>query len=29
MTQCSVFQPLPEDRWYARNVRVLGLDRVH
>jgi 3-mercaptopropionate dioxygenase len=29
MTQCAVFQPLPEDRWYARNVRVLGLDRVH
>jgi 3-mercaptopropionate dioxygenase len=29
MTQCAVFQPLPEDRWYARNIRVLGLDRVH
>lgn len=29
MTQCAVFQPLPEDRWYARDVRVLGLDRVH
>ncbi len=29
MTQCAVFQPLPEDRWYALNVRVLGLDRVH
>ena len=29
MTQCAVFQPLPEDRWYERDVRVLGLDRVH
>jgi predicted metal-dependent enzyme (double-stranded beta helix superfamily) len=29
MTQCSVFQPLPEDRWYERDVRLLGLDRVH
>jgi len=29
MTRCSVFQPLPEDRWYGRDVRQLGLDRVH
>jgi len=29
MTQCAVFRPLPEDRWYARDIRVLGLDRVH
>jgi predicted metal-dependent enzyme (double-stranded beta helix superfamily) len=29
MTQCAVFQPLPEDRWYERDVRILGLDRVH
>jgi predicted metal-dependent enzyme (double-stranded beta helix superfamily) len=29
MVRCSVFQPMPEDRWYARDVRLLGLDRVH
>jgi predicted metal-dependent enzyme (double-stranded beta helix superfamily) len=29
MTRCAVFQPLPEDRWYERDVRILGLDRVH
>jgi hypothetical protein len=29
MTRCSVFRPLPEDRWYGRDVRQLGLDRVH
>jgi len=29
MTRCSVFRPLPEDRWYDRDVRQLGLDRVH
>ena len=29
MVRCSVFQPLPEDRWYGRDVRQLGLDRVH
>lgn len=28
MTHCAVFQPLPEDRWYDRNIRQLGLDRV-
>ena len=29
MLRCAVFQPLPEDRWYDRNIRQLGLDRVH
>ncbi|MDQ6646467.1 MAG: cysteine dioxygenase family protein [Pseudomonadota bacterium] len=29
MMRCAVFQPLPEDRWYDRDVRTLGLDRVH
>lgn len=29
MLRCAVFQPLPEDRWYGRDVRQLGLDRVH
>ena len=29
MTRCAVFQPLPEDRWYARDVRTLGLDQLH
>lgn len=29
MNRCAVFQPLPEDRWYQRNVRQLALDRVH
>jgi 3-mercaptopropionate dioxygenase len=29
MTQYAVFQPLPVDRWYERDVRVLGLDSVH
>lgn len=29
MTRCAVFQPLPEDRWYGRSVRRLGLDEMH
>lgn len=29
MLRCAVFQPLPEDHWYGRDVRQLGLDRVH
>lgn len=29
MTQCAVFQPLPEDLWYERDIRILGLDRAH
>ena len=29
MNRCAVFQPLPEARWYERNVRQLALDRVH
>jgi predicted metal-dependent enzyme (double-stranded beta helix superfamily) len=29
MTHCAVFQPLPEDHWYQRCERQLGLDPVH
>jgi predicted metal-dependent enzyme (double-stranded beta helix superfamily) len=29
MTHCAVFQPLPEDQWYLRTDRQLGLDPVH
>jgi predicted metal-dependent enzyme (double-stranded beta helix superfamily) len=29
MTRCAVFQPLPDDGWYRRDERQLGLDQVH
>ena len=29
MNRCAVFKPLPENRWYERAVRQLGLDLVH
>lgn len=29
MTHCAVFEPLPEDSWYVRRERALGLDPVH
>jgi predicted metal-dependent enzyme (double-stranded beta helix superfamily) len=29
MLRCAVFTPTPDTRWYTRDVRQLGLDRVH
>lgn len=29
MLHCSVFQPAGEEHWYQRDLRQLGLDRLH